>query len=78
MPSRSSTPRSQGQPSSLTSSLVSAIGELTAEIGHLREAVASARLSSGRYSRQSSRTVDNSADFVSARGDSDSDTEFFE
>lgn len=78
VPSRSSTPRSQGQPSSLTSSLVSAIGELTAEVGRLREAVASAGLSSGSYSRRSLHTVDSSADFVSARGDSESDEDFFE
>ena len=75
MPSRSSTPRSQGQPSSLTSSLVSAIGELTTEVGRLREVVA---LGSRSFSRQSLHRVDSSADFVSAQGDSDNDEDFFE
>ena len=76
--SRSTTPRSQGQSSS-TAGLVSAIGELTAEIGRLREVVATAGLNAVRsYSRRSIHTVDSSADFVSARGDSDSENEFFE
>ena len=79
---RSSTTQSQGQASSssLSSSLVSAIGELTAEVGRLREAVATAGVSVGRtYSRRSMHTVDSAADFVSARGDSDdSDADFFE
>lgn len=79
---RSSAPQSQGQASSssLSSSLVSAIGELTAEIGRLREAVAAAGVSlRGRtYSRRSMNTVDSVASFASARGDSDSDDDFFE
>ena len=78
-PYRSTTPRSQGQSSSMTG-LVSAIGELTAEMGRLREVVATAGLGVARpsYSRRSLHTVDSSADFVSARGDSDSENEFFE
>ena len=76
-PPFSSAPRSQGQPS--TTYLISAIGELTAELGRLREAVAAAGLTVGRtYSRRSIQTVDSSADFASARGDSDSDADFFE
>ena len=80
---RSPGPQSQGQPSSssssLSSSLVSAIGELTTELGRLREAVAAAGVNVGRsYSRRSMHTVDSTADFVSARGDSDSDADFFE
>ena len=78
---RSSAPQSQGQASSssLSSSLVSAIGELTAEMGRLREAVATAGINVGRsYSRRSMHTVDSAADFMSARGDSDSDADFFE
>ena len=76
----SSGPQSQGQSSSsLSSSLVSAIGELTAEMGRLREAVATAGINVGRsYSRRSMHTVDSAADFVSAHGDSDSDADFFE
>ena len=59
---------------------MSAIGELTAEVGRLRDVVATAGLTvTGRsYSRRSMNTVDSTADFVSARGDSDSDGDFFE
>ena len=71
--------RQPSRSSSLSSSLVSAIGELTAEMHRLREAVAAAGITVGRsYSRRSTNRVDSTADFVSARGDSDSDADFFE
>lgn len=64
------------------SNLVSVIGQLTAELGRLREVVAAAGLVSGQsYSRRLLNTADSTADFVSARGDSgdsESDTEFYE
>ena len=48
-------------------------------MGRLREAVAAAGINVGRsYSRRLMHTVDSTADFVSAHGDSDSDADFFE
>ena len=63
-----------------TSALVSAIAEIVVEMGRLRQALERDVFSRAPLSSLNMRRVESSADFVSARGDleSEADDEFFD